>query len=51
MKRHGRLLAMTVVLSVAAASVVHAAIEYAEVTGGRLKGKVENGVASFKGIR
>ncbi len=50
MMRYGRLLAMTVLLSTAATSATHAAIEYAEVTGGRLKGKVENGVSSFKGV-
>ena len=29
---------------------VHAAIEYADVTGGRLKGEIDNGLAVFKGI-
>ena len=50
MKHRGRLLATTLFLFTFAASATHAAIEHAQVTGGRLKGEVENGVAAFKGI-
>jgi hypothetical protein len=32
------------------ANPVHAAIEYAEVTGGRVQGEVHDGLASFKGL-
>jgi para-nitrobenzyl esterase len=32
------------------AGQVHAAIEFADVTGGRLKGEIERGIATFKGV-
>jgi para-nitrobenzyl esterase len=50
MKRSYPLLAMMVILCAGTAGSAHAAIEYAKVTGGRLKGEVKDGVASFKGV-
>jgi len=48
MKRWGPRLAMMVLLW--AANSVHAAIEYAQVTGGRVQGELQDGLASFKGL-
>jgi para-nitrobenzyl esterase len=43
-------LAVTIVLCVAAAHSARAAIEYADITGGRVRGEVKDGLASFKGL-
>jgi para-nitrobenzyl esterase len=40
----------TLIILVALAGSAQAAIEFADVTGGRLKGAVTNGIASFKGV-
>jgi para-nitrobenzyl esterase len=50
MPRWYSLLATTVVLCAAAANPPHAAIEYANITGGRVQGEVQDGLASFKGL-
>ena len=50
MRRLNRLLAIIVIACVGILSSAHAAIEYADVTGGRLKGEVSNGLATFKAI-
>jgi para-nitrobenzyl esterase len=43
-------LAIIAVFCTGATNPLHAAIEYAEVTGGRVQGEVQNGLASFKGL-
>jgi para-nitrobenzyl esterase len=43
-------LAIVVIFCAGAANPVHAAIEYAEATGGRVQGEVHDGLASFKGL-
>ena len=50
MKPSYRLLALSVMAYAGIVSLAHAAIEYADVTGGRVKGEVSNGLATFKGI-
>ncbi len=50
MRRSYRLLAIIMIARAAMVSSAHAAIEYADVTGGRLKGEVSNGLAIFKAI-
>jgi para-nitrobenzyl esterase len=43
-------LAILFILSVAGSYSAHAAIEYAQITGGRVQGEVKDGLASFKGL-
>ena len=43
-------LAIIVLLCAMAANAAHAAIEYANITGGRVQGEVQDGLASFKGL-
>jgi para-nitrobenzyl esterase len=50
MKHSHPWLAIMVIFCAGAANPVHAAIEYAEVTGGRVQGEVHDGLASFKGL-
>lgn len=41
---------MVVAYAAMAVSSAHAAIEYADITGGQVKGEVSNGLATFKGL-
>src|ERR1700679_174735 len=50
MKRSYPRLAILFVLCAAAANSSLAAIEYADVTGGRVQGEINDGLASFKGL-
>jgi para-nitrobenzyl esterase len=50
MKRLDPRLAIMIVFCVAAANSARAAIEYANITGGRVQGEVKDGLASFKGL-
>jgi para-nitrobenzyl esterase len=50
MKTFYRWLAIWAVSCAGAASAAHAAIEFADVTGGRVKGEVANGITTFKGL-
>jgi para-nitrobenzyl esterase len=43
-------LAMLIIFCVAAGNAARAAIEYANITGGRVQGEVKDGLASFKGL-
>jgi para-nitrobenzyl esterase len=43
-------LAIVFILSAAGCYSAHAAIEYAQITGGRVQGAVKDGLASFKGL-
>jgi para-nitrobenzyl esterase len=43
-------LAILFIMSVAGSYSAHAAIEYAQITGGRVQGEVKDGLASFKGL-
>jgi para-nitrobenzyl esterase len=51
MKRSYPRLAIMIIFCVAAANSARAAIEYANITGGRVQGEVKDGLASFKGLR
>jgi para-nitrobenzyl esterase len=50
MKRLSLWLAVLFLLSAAGAYSAHAAIEYANIAGGRVQGEVHDGLASFKGL-
>jgi len=50
MKRWFPRLAITIIFCVAATNSARAAIEYANITGGRAQGEVKDGLASFKGL-
>jgi para-nitrobenzyl esterase len=50
MKRSCLPLAIMAIFCAGAANTVHAAIEYANVTGGRVQGEVKDGLASFKAL-
>ena len=50
MKPPYRLLALMVMIYAGIVSSAHATIEYADITGGRVKGEVSDGLATFKGI-
>jgi para-nitrobenzyl esterase len=50
MKRPSLWLAILIYLSAAGSYSAHAAIEYAQITGGRVQGEVKDGLASFKGL-
>jgi para-nitrobenzyl esterase len=50
MKRPSLWLAIIVLLCAGAANPSQAAIEYAQITGGRVQGEVKDGLASFKGL-
>jgi para-nitrobenzyl esterase len=50
MKRPSLWLAALLTLSVAGSYRVHSAIEYADITGGRVQGEVTDSLASFKGL-
>jgi para-nitrobenzyl esterase len=43
-------LAIMLIICVAASNSARAAIEYANITGGRIQGEVQDGLASFKGL-
>jgi hypothetical protein len=48
--RYRQLSLATLIVLIAMVGSARAAIELADVTGGRLKGEVANGIASFKGV-
>jgi para-nitrobenzyl esterase len=50
MKRSCLRLSIFIFLAVAATQPARAAIEYANITGGRVQGEVKDGLASFKGL-
>ena len=50
MKPSYPLLALIVMAYAGIVSLAHAALEYADVTGGRVEGEVSDGLATFKGI-
>jgi para-nitrobenzyl esterase len=50
MKRSYPRLAILIILCVAATNSARAAIEYADITGGRVQGEVKGGLASFKAL-
>jgi para-nitrobenzyl esterase len=50
MKRSLPRLAIMMIFCVAAASSARAAIEYVNITGGRVQGEVKDGLATFKGL-